>query len=391
MKIAHLSMTPLAAAPIRICNALNMLDGVDARLIQYNEEGHGRHSFETDLIWGRHTEEAKKIIADADILHLHNYINLNTNEFESIDFKSLWDSKKPMLRHFHSTPFLISKMTHENVQDVINCEIPQLVISQYPERFYNMARIVPNIVFDLVECGGFKRATNLIRVGYSPSNFRAARSTRWDTKGYPETIRVLKQFIKKAKRRGLHVELDIIEQVTHDECLRRKMNCDIAIDDVSTGSYHMSTLESLILGSAVLTFMDDRILKTVKNICGRDDFPVINTRLEDLESMLLYLAERPELTRQIGQDSGNWMKKYWRPENMAMKFVDIYNEVIENPHTSFPERFSLQAQSDCFLNQEVYDVLWKARHERWPKDMPLVFKKIKSNAGRALRKVGLKK
>ena len=390
MLILHFSLTPLAGSPIRICRALNMLESIESRLVLLDPKGYVDREHPIDLVWGCDNDEILDLLERADVIHLHNSLGLQSKQFSPINFERYWQEGKPMVRQFHSTPNLVARMAKEDVSSVLSCPIPKVVISQYPERFYENSRLVPNIVFDLEEFTALERDKNAIRIGYSPSNFRSSRSTRWDTKGYPETIKVLKSVIKKANSSGLNVELDIIEQVTHAECLRRKALCDISIDDLVTGSYHLSTLESLMLGSLAISFTDDRVQNAIREISGRDDFPAVNVRLEDLEHVLSYLIERPELVREIGSYSRQWMVRRWAPERMAQKFVGIYHEVISNPHASFPSRFSLRDDCGHFLNQGIYDILWESRHERWPKEIPKILKFLKSNVGSLVRRIGLR-
>ena len=390
MKILHFSKTPLAGSPIRICKALSLVDGVSARFVVLNEEGYGKHSFEHDLIWQRDKEKVLKLTEEADVLHLHNYINLATTEFSPINFSDYWQNGKAMVRQFHSTDQLISRMSGETPEEIQSCPIPKLVISQYPERFYPTAKLVPNIVFDNNQNNIYeKRDDKKIRICYSPSNFRPSRSTRWDTKGYPETIKLLKRIKKRAKQQGTPVDIDIIEQVSHAECLRRKALADIAIDDLVTGSYHMSTLESLIQGSTVLTFTDQRVLRAAEEVCGKTNFPALNVRLEEAEQVITDLIKQPELIRQIGKESRQWMLDHWSRQKMARVFLHHYKTVLDEPRIPFEPRFSLDTPASIYRNIELYDNLWKARQRYWPREMPNRIIRYKTAIGNSARKLGL--
>ncbi|MBV1929240.1 MAG: universal stress protein, partial [Gammaproteobacteria bacterium] len=291
---------------------------------------------------------------------------------------------------FHSTDQLISRMSGETPEEIQSCPIPKLVISQYPERFYPTAKLVPNIVFDNNQNNIYeKRDDKKIRICYSPSNFRPSRSTRWDTKGYPETIKLLKRIKKRAKQQGTPVDIDIIEQVSHAECLRRKALADIAIDDLVTGSYHMSTLESLIQGSTVLTFTDQRVLRAAEEVCGKTNFPALNVRLEEAEQVITDLIKQPELIRQIGKESRQWMLDHWSRQKMARVFLHHYKTVLDEPRIPFEPRFSLDTPASIYRNIELYDNLWKARQRYWPREMPNRIIRYKTAIGNSARKLGL--
>jgi len=101
-----------------------------------------------------------------------------------------------------------------------------------------------------------KSTTGPLRIGYAPTRFNSGRASRWDTKGYRETTKLLKTLVSKAAAKSIDIQIDIIEQVSHSDCLQRKSACHIVIDDLVTGSYHLNTLESLASESVCLTYMD---------------------------------------------------------------------------------------------------------------------------------------
>ena len=379
MLILHFSLTPLAASPIRICKALNLHDGVEARFVQLKDEGYGRHSFEKDLVWSRDKDEVVELANRADVIHLHNYLHLDSIEFDPISFRRFWNESKPIVRQFHSTSNLIARNAKCSVEDVLACPIPKLVISQYPERFYPNARVVPNIVFG--EEATEKRGET-IRVGYSPSNFRSGRASRWDTKGYPETIKMLKSLRRSARKKGLDCEIDLIEQVTHDECLARKSECHINIDDLTTGSYHMSTLESMVLGSVSLSHIDARVAHYTMKMSDDSGFPCLNVRLEEAEAVLLSLIENPAVVSGIGRRSAEWMKRCWNPYKLANRFIEIYEEISRNPGKSFEPRFDLSDPDDAWMVSDFPDLIWKERQRYWPKLAPKLYLNLRARVGR---------
>ncbi len=390
MLIVHFSKTPLVAAPLRICKALSMIEGVTARVVVLDPKGYGNLTFENDLVWAEDKEEVIALTESADVIHLHNYLNLDSQFFAPIDFRKLWNKGVGVVRQFHSNPELISRISGESIPQIMACPIPKLVIAQFQERYYPCAQLVPNIVFD-VEQKPEKSTSGNLRVSYSPSNFRPARSSRWDTKGYPETLKMLKRTRRSAGRQQTPFEVDFIEQAPHKECLRRKMLSDIALDDLITGSYHMSTLESLITGNVALTHMDNRVQSAIETITERNDFPALNVRLEEAETILLDLLRQPELVRELGIQSRHWMHEHWHPQKMAAVFFKHYRSILENPQKPFPARFQLSTAADRYANIQLYDAIWKSRQSFWPKEIPKSLLKIKSLASKTARKVHLLK
>ncbi|MCV2355500.1 hypothetical protein LNV09_15220 [Paucibacter sp. B2R-40] len=382
MKVLHLSHTPLVGAPGQICQAIQQ-HGIDARWVVLKPDNYSGLSFSLDWRWENNLEEVLSFAKSADILHLHNYIDLDCKDFPGLNFRELWNSGKPMVRHFHSNPKLIANYMGQTEQALATCPLPKLVVAQYQERYFPTARVVPNLVSAALPARS--RIGLPLRVGYAPSNFRSARSSRWDTKGYPETVRVLNRTISQLRKRGTAVELDLITQVPHAQCIERKSNCDLFIDDLVTGSYHLNTLESLAQGCATLCHIDDRTKTTLGELLGRDDFPALDVRLEHLSSILDYFALQPDLARAIGTQSKQWMDQYWSPAQMATHFITAYQAVIEQPSKAFSHRFD-ESPVASYRTQTHHDQVWQARHASWPELPPQWWTNSKYAIGQLLRK-----
>lgn len=367
--------------------------GVESRWAVLDPEvgAYGKMAFDLDLRWDRDRDEILSLAARSDVLHLHNYIGLDNQDFAPLDFRQLWDQGKPMVRHFHSTPDLIARFAKQSEQAVLDCQIPKLVIAQYPERFFANAKLVPNIVFPEALVDEEEGATvDAVRIGYAPSRFNSARASRWDTKGYPETIKVLKALARAARARGVRVEIDVIEQVSHHECMARKARCHVVIDDLATGSYHLNTLESLAQGSACLTFMDRRTQQAVTDLIGRNDFPAVVVGLEHAEAVLLDLVLNPQITIEIGRQSRAWMQAHWNPFAMARHFLDAYAHVTAHPGQAFARRSDSAPAVDDWINIRLHDLVWANRQQRWPRVMPDWVRDLRGGVGASLRSLGLK-
>lgn len=384
----HLSHTPLVGAPGRICKALNLHPGVVSRWAVLDAEtgAYDKMAFNLDMRWDRDRDEILALAERCDVLHLHNYLGLESREFVPLDFLALWLQGKPMVRHFHSNLDLIARFTQRSGQAVLDCPIPKLVLAQYQERFFPNAKLVPNIVFPEEQLASRDQP---VRIGYAPSRFNSARTSRWDTKGYPETLKVLRAVEKYTRKKGTRVEIDVIEQVSHQKCMERKARCHIVVDDLATGSYHLNTLESLAQSSACLTFMDRRTQQAVADLTGRNDFPAISAGLENAEEVLLDLVMNPAITVEIGRQSQEWMIQHWNPYAMARHFLDAYDHVLRNPRTPFPPRFGSD-EATRWRNIGLHDALWHARKTHWPRITPAWVSKIRQQAGYVLRRFGLR-
>lgn len=390
MLVVHLTQTPLAGAPIRIARATMLHPDIEARVCTVDPGAFGSRTFDEDLVWERDREEVVDLVRRCDVLHLHNYFDLDSTQFSPIDLRALWHAGKPMVRQFHAGPALVGKFMGKPATAALECPIPKLVCGQWQERWYPTARVVPLIVFPPDHAIQRERAADRLRISYAPSLFRSARAERWDTKGYPETIAMLQQVSRQALHDRRRVIVDVIEQVPHRECLQRKALAHVAIDELVTGSYHTSTLESLAAGSATLCYLDDRTRASFMRLSGQPDLPVLSVALEHAGAVLADLVRNPEVAEEIGLRSAAWMRAHWSPQRMAGYFLDAYQAVVAQPGVAFTARFD-DGACDQWLNRRRYDVQWQSRWPAWPRDRPQWLKAVRGTAGRLLRGVGLRR
>lgn len=385
MKIVHFSHTPLVGAPGRISRAISELDDHESRWVVLHDN-YGSMEFDIDWLWSEDKEEVIEYTRNADVIHLHNYIDLNTIDFLPINFEDMWKRKVPIVRQFHSHPEFIAKYMGVPVERVITCPIPKLVIAQFQERYYQNAFLVPNIVNSNIE--KVQNTERVLQVGFAPSSFRSAHDSRWYTKGYPETRKVLKRIEKKLNRVEKLIKLDFIENVSHKDCIERKSKCDLFIDDLVTGSYHLNTLESLSLGIATMCYIDRRLSRVLREFSGSDEFPVINVGLENIEPVLSYLSMNPGLVRDMGNKSREWMKSKWSTQVMVKKYIQAYSLVANEPHMEFENRFDDSELSE-FNIKYMDDLLWDGRRNCWPRQTPKWYLASRGRVGSVLRKLGV--
>lgn len=350
MKIVHISATPVAGSPGNIVSALNRLTDIQARHIVFNSAAYGARSFACDLDWQSQQAEALEVLADAEVIHLHQFFSLE--QTFGTDFKRRFGNKK-IIRQLHSAPDIWAGASHELARE----EIPQLVIAQGPERFYPRARVVPNIVplFDprylpLAETAG------LPVIVFSPSGKTSAWRKRWETKGVPQTLALL----RKLEREGL-CRVQLIMNMPHDTCLRLKQTAAIAIDECVTGNYHLSGLEALSQGKPTLGHLDNRVQSQLRNITGALDLPWVDVRLEEAEQPLRDLLADATLRAEIGRASRAWMEIYYDERKMIEHYRLAYLDLIHAPERFHAPRLSLASESWQAVALPEY--AWAARKQ----------------------------
>lgn len=280
MKIGHFKATPIAYAPEAISCVINKYTDHQAYVFGY--------SYNMNIENG------------TNIVHQHNK---NTVIFP----------KK--IIQYHSEPFRVD----------LNVNIPRLVIAQYhaflPE--YKGAIIVRNPIDFFDDLYAPKYVSNKIRIGYSPSAITPLSS--WHDKGYAETVPILNKVQKKFRK---NVEIDIITNVSLEECLIRKSKCNIFIDEVKTTSYHRSGLESLSMGILTICSLSAEIENLILEKSGASVSPFVNVYYPDLYKTLVFWIDNGiDNILQKGFESRQWMEQYWHPKTIAEEYINIYKNL----------------------------------------------------------------
>ncbi|MGC7411309.1 hypothetical protein [Pandoraea pneumonica] len=354
MKVVHISHTPVAGSPGNIVSALNRHTDIEARHIVFDAAAYQTRTFAVDIDWKRQRDVALDVIAAADVIHIHQIFPMDKTF--GADFPQLFTDKK-LIRQFHSAPELWAREDAEMRERIVNDPIPQLVIAQGPERFYPFARVVPNIVplndpryLPQPELAG---DTGRPVVVFSPSGRSSGWRKRWETKGAPQTLRLL----RRLERRGL-CEVRLITGTPHDECLRLKQSAAIALDECVTGNYHLSGLEALSQGKPTLGHLDNRVQAQLRRLTGAWELPWVDVPLEAAEAPLVELLTNASLRAQIGAASRRWMETYYQESAMVEHYRQAYLDLFNAPHRFTERRIDDASQ---WLAVSLPNMRWRAR------------------------------
>ena len=352
MNVVHISNTPVAGSPGNIVSALNRLTNIRARHIVFNSSAYRTRTFAVDIDWKTGREEALDAIASADIIHLHQFFSLD--ETFGPGFQSRFGTKK-LIRQYHSAPDLWAKGDAALIAGIVNEAMPQLVIAQGPERYYPFARVVPNVIplYD-PRYLPMEPPEGLPIVAFSPSGRASAWKTRWETKGTPQTLALL----RKLQREGL-CELQVIVDTPHDECLRMRQRAAIVIDECVTGNYHQSGLEALSQGKPTLGYLDQRVQAQIRKLTGATELPWIDVRLEEAEQPLRDLLASRSLRTALGAASRTWMETYYDDAKLIQHFHRAYLDLFEAPERFGVARF--ESESEHWLAVRLPNHHWSAR------------------------------
>lgn len=374
MRIVHFSTNSLAGMPLRLVQGLNAHTRHAARLVDLERYSLAKLGwYEHDIVFSETPEAAVRAAEDADILHLHNYLDLDSRDFAPIDFRALQRRGKLVLRHFHSIPAVVAERMGVPLSRVLDCELPALVISHYPERFYPKAHVVPNFVpqddpayqpLDSNNGGGELSdeqtdANPGVDLFCSPTKLTSAWENRWNTKGAPEVEALMRQL---AEETGCTFEL--AHGLPLAEVLQRRRRSAIVLDDMSNGSMHLSGLEGVSQGKPVCAYLDERQLRVLAEMAGTGSQPYLNVRLEDAAPVVRHLLSHPDETREMGREARGWLDKYFTDRALLGRYEAVYEGLSQHGQLTRQPALHLDTALARFQSVDLPEVCWRSRAER---------------------------
>jgi hypothetical protein len=247
----------------------------------------------------------------ADVIHYHNRWK-RQEIFKHAGFTSV---KKEVIQ-------IHSPRESEDFSQEIESGVPLAIVAQYhPRQWLNeLTYIVPNVVD--INHDEFKRDVPPLRpmpvVSYSPSN---ATGKGWDDKSYGVVSPLLK---RKALAQEIYYQL--IWQQPYEKMIEMKRNADIGVDEISTGSYHLSSLEFLAMGIPVFANVDKLTHEVLKKMTGCDRLPWLIANPATFKTELdRVIKERSWQT--LGLQSRQWMERFWNPEFLVKQYVEMYEDL----------------------------------------------------------------
>lgn len=258
-------------------------------------------------------EEICSWLGWADIVHYHN----RWSRQQIFQKHNISPPDKPSVIQMHSPK------KSEDFRPELESGIPIAVIAQYHVRQWpELSFIVPNVV-DIWDpryhrTEKIEESSDRPVVSYAPSNWNAKG---WDDKGYGVVAPHLKKLYFNHQ-----IDYQVIVKKTHEETMALKRLADIGIDEVVTGSYHLSSLEYLSLGVACFSYIDDLTEKAIKDVCGCKDLPWVVAHRHTFKAKFNDILRRG-VWQEIGQESRKWMEEYWSPEHLYRCYKDMYRGI----------------------------------------------------------------
>lgn len=320
MKILHLSNTPLSRAPYNIASCQNQV-GHSAQVLLYKNQTPNGISMGGGTLWSSLTKkDLTARFEAADVIHLHNFGWDQMIFGAHPELREIAQTKKYLIQ-YHSDRR--AKESFENtLQDPAfegkRAVLAQYHADQYPEANHLVGNPLPlhEATFQMIA-----RSVHSPVVSFAPSNTHIMRG--YDYKGADQVIPKLKLL-----QYDRCIIADIIQGVPYDECMARKKFAVIGIEELVSGSYHLSFLEYMALGCATIANISDSVKNTLAALLGCKavadlELAYMPSSIKHLVPDILHLRRDYDYAEGLMGRGRDWIVRYWSVEF----HVDVFNKV----------------------------------------------------------------
>jgi glycosyltransferase involved in cell wall biosynthesis len=285
--------------------------GIDARLVVFNTQpAHPEADENLHLprgpAWRRQAVQFRalaKLLPSTDVFHFYFGLTLVPKR---IQFPILKAARKKSVFHFVGSD-IRGKSTDELAYGRL--ADTQIVGSYDAARWIPEAEVVPpGIDLSAIEPVP-PRADEPVRVAH------AALSRR--RKGTELVVVACEE---------LGLELDVIENVRHDEVGPRLARADIVVDQLNSGWYGLFAIEAMAYGKPVVGYILDEAATRTAAAFGVE-VPIVRTTKETLAADLRTLAGSAEERRSRGAAGRAYVERVHDADKMADRLIDIYSRL----------------------------------------------------------------
>ncbi|MBU1003360.1 MAG: glycosyltransferase family 1 protein [Proteobacteria bacterium] len=314
MNILMIAVNDPAGTAIGFADALNRRTGHFCRVVTL--ETRYNHSWRKDLHVPNLDEdglgELEQALRSADVFHFHMTADedLRLGPFLPRDYMH----GKALVHHHHG---------HPDFRDN-----PGKYSHKYRElNRHNLLVSTPDLLHILPEAHWQPNCVNEQDPAYQPltnkpqAPLRIAHSpTRWDLKNTDDLLGVMRALSAD----GHALELDLIDDAPHGDCLERKRRSHIAFDHMQ-GYYGMSSLESLAQGVPTVAGLSGWCMDRMREFTGSIELPWLVARdAEELKETLTHLAYDTDARHEAGARSRDFMERHWSEERVIGRLMGFY-------------------------------------------------------------------
>jgi hypothetical protein len=261
--------------------------------------------------------------------------------------------KKVIATHYGSDITVISG-THDILRKYVT-------LRDYPHLTLHECNIIRQIkhfsnLSDAIIAGGVLGIDYLSRVDFLCATYLCVDEKKWAANyGPPRTVgqpmrvlhapnhrlikgtKFLVQAIDRLKKKGLNIELVLLERVQNEEVKRQMFLCHVVAEQFNMGWHGLNGIEGMASGKPVLCFLRGDLKQLYRLFSFAGDCPIINTPVDRIEENLKNLYYQPELCEELGRLGRTYVEKYHSLEAMGGFFKGVIWQVLHG------EKFDAEA------------------------------------------------
>jgi glycosyltransferase involved in cell wall biosynthesis len=285
--------------------------GVDAQLVVFNTHpAHPEADLDLNLptrpLWRRQAAQFRalaRLLPATDVFHFYFGLTLVPKR---IQFPILRAARKKSVFHFVGSDIRgksPAELAYANAADA------RIIGSYDAARWIPDAEVVPpGLDLSAIEPAP-PRAEGPVRVAH------AALSRR--RKGTDLIVAACKE---------LGVELDVIENVRHDEVGPRLARADLVVDQLNSGWYGLFAIEAMAYGKPVAGFIHDEAAARTTGAFGLE-VPIVRATKETLVTDLRPLVESAQLRQEKGAAGRAYVERVHDADKLADRLLGIYSRL----------------------------------------------------------------
>lgn len=160
-------------------------------------------------------------------------------------------------------------------------------------------------------------------VGVRPDNIFPIKVVHAPNHRQFKGTKYLMDTVNRLKKRGIRVELRLIEGVPNKEAIQFYKEADIIAEQFLIGWHGYLAIEGMALGKPVISY----IRKPMDYLPSGIDCPILSADPDTLEETLLWLIQNPEKRAELGRRGRAYVERVFSLESVGKRFDRIYQSM----------------------------------------------------------------
>jgi glycosyltransferase involved in cell wall biosynthesis len=212
-------------------------------------------------------------------------------------------------------------------------EIKRRAISTFDRYADGIYALVPDLLHVLPRRAKFLPYANVDvdewRPASPPSTQGPLRVVHAPTSRGAKGTQHLIEAVVHLKRRGVPIQLVLVERVTREAARKAYEQADVVVDQLLGRWYAGVGVEAMALGKPVVAYINEVDLALVPRAM-QEDLPVINAHPGTIGRVLAELATEKRISlQQEGARARAYVEKWHRPEAVAAQVIADYRAALE--------------------------------------------------------------